>query len=1274
MLGPASSMQVVADGSRMDQMASRMPRLARLMAVLVCVAAALSIVGVVPAAAEVEITYRPQGIHEKEVIANNIEGKIESEPVYTEPPGFYAITSGIGGGGGGEYEYAEECEEGNLYKECKGLHTVIRQNTAVELPKGFIKLEHLFLESMYIGVHTVVYFRYGWSPLTEDFGGKEEAEPNHKHCLIGYPVNCATGNQVVTQTDLSVGGRGPMLGLKRTYNSQLAATQPSHGPFGFGWTSSYSAHLELKNEGTKATVYQENGGTVTFTLEWGTWHAPNGVKQATLAVEGTGYVYTLPDQTKLHFNEAGKLTSEEDRNGNAITLAYNAEKQLESATDSAGRKLTFAYNAEHEVESVKDPMGHTVKYTYESGNLMSVTQPGEVALRWQFKYDAAHELTSETDGREHTITTEYNGQYQVISQTDAMGRKRKWEYATTEEGITETKITEPNGSVTAEVFNTTGEPTSVTHAFGTPIAATTTNEYNSYGELTATTDPNKHTTKYGYDEAGNKTSEKDANENETKWTYNATHDVETMTTPKGEVTTIKRDAHGNPEVIERPAPESKTQKTTYKHNEKGDLTEEIDPLEHKTKFEVDTYGDRKSETDPEGNKRTWEYNEDSQETAMVSPRGNITGGKPAEFTTKTERDAQGRPIKITDPLAHTTKFTYDGNGNRATVTDGNSHTTTNTYDADNEQTKVEAPNKAITETGFDAAGQVTSQTDGNKHVTKYVRNLLEEVTEVEDPLGHKTAKEYDAAGNLTKLTDPKLRTTTYTYDAGNRPTEVVYSSGKPATIKYEYDKDSDRTGITDSTGTSKYTFDQLDRLTETETGHKEKTKYEYDLANEQTKITYPNTKAVTRAFDKDDRLEKVTDWSSNVTKFTYNQDSNQATTVFPTASKDEDKFAYNDADQMTEAKMLKSAESLASLVYTRDGDGQVKTTTSKGLPGEEKPASEYDANNRLTKGSTIAYEYDAGNNPTKIGTGTYKYNAANQLETGPSLTYTYDELGERTKTTPTSGPATTYGYDQAGNLTSVERPKEGVTTEIKDTYAYDGNGLRASQTISGTTTYLTWDMTEELPLLLSDGTNSYIYGPGGRPVEQISSGGTITYLHHDQQGSTRLLTGSTGTVTGKCTYSAYGTPTCEGASTTPLGYDAQYTSTDTGLIYLRARTYDPATAQFLTVDPLVGETGAPYNYAGDNPLNKTDPTGLMELSPCENRSEYEEKIRRIKKAYEGKETVEKELRLQAEENFKIEEQESKSKRAGQDAWGSGEAAGSSGGGEPKDAPPEADGE
>jgi hypothetical protein len=67
---------------------------------------------------------------------------------------------------------------------------------------------------------------------------------------------------------------------------------------------------------------------------------------------------------------------------------------------------------------------------------------------------------------------------------------------------------------------------------------------------------------------------------------------------------------------------------------------------------------------------------------------------------------------------------------------------------------------------------------------------------------------------------------------------------------------------------------------------------------------------------------------------------------------------------------------------------------------------------------------------------------------------------------------------------------------------------------------------------------AFMYGRCQITVEQInSSTGQVLYLHHDQQGSTRLLTGSTGKVEGKCSYSAYGTPACEGTATTPLGYD-----------------------------------------------------------------------------------------------------------------------------------------
>lgn len=44
---------------------------------------------------------------------------------------------------------------------------------------------------------------------------------------------------------------------------------------------------------------------------------------------------------------------------------------------------------------------------------------------------------------------------------------------------------------------------------------------------------------------------------------------------------------------------------------------------------------------------------------------------------------------------------------------------------------------------------------------------------------------------------------------------------------------------------------------------------------------------------------------------------------------------------------------------------------------------------------------------------------------------------------------------------------------------------------------------------------------------------------------------------------------------------------------LVGRYYDPATGQFISVDPLVDETGQPYAYTGDDPVNGTDPTGAI---------------------------------------------------------------------------------
>jgi RHS repeat-associated protein len=65
---------------------------------------------------------------------------------------------------------------------------------------------------------------------------------------------------------------------------------------------------------------------------------------------------------------------------------------------------------------------------------------------------------------------------------------------------------------------------------------------------------------------------------------------------------------------------------------------------------------------------------------------------------------------------------------------------------------------------------------------------------------------------------------------------------------------------------------------------------------------------------------------------------------------------------------------------------------------------------------------------------------------------------------------------------------------------------------------------------------------------------------------------------------------------TPLGFGGAYADA-TGLINLINRYYGPTTGQFLSVDPAVSLTQAPYSYANDDPVNEADPLGLWGWNP-----------------------------------------------------------------------------
>ena len=311
--------------------------------------------------------------------------------------------------------------------------------------------------------------------------------------------------------------------------------------------------------------------------------------------------------------------------------------------------------------------------------------------------------------------------------------------------------------------------------------------------------------------------------------------------------------------------------------------------------------------------------------------------------------------------------------------------------------------------------------------------------------------------------------------------------------------------------------------------------------------------------------------------------------------------SYDNADRLSSIADTEGSSPLASFTYGRDNHGLVTSETDTGTPGAGTTGDSYNALDQLTTAGSSSYSYNSANDLTTAPSGaTQAFNADDETcwsgsgtgscSSAPTgaTTFSYSSEGNRTSATDASG-TTSYGYDQANDLTSVT-PASGSATS----YVYDGNGLLEGETTGSSTTEYTWSpVGNSVPLLLEDGTNYYLYGNGTTPIEQINaSSGASSYLLADELGSTRAITDSSGTVTATFSFDAWGNETgSTGTATTPFLYAGSYYDAAAGLDYLRARWYDPGTGQFMSLDPQVASTLAPYSYADDDPLNGTDPSG-----------------------------------------------------------------------------------
>jgi RHS repeat-associated protein len=1060
------------------------------------------------------------------------------------------------------------------------------------------------------------------------------------HTVLGAPVDAEDGNMYHSFNDLQMAGRGVPLAFSRTYNSQAASVD---GPLGFGWSDNLGASLSVS--GSTAVLAEENGAQTTFTLSGGVWSPPPR-DLATLTQNGDGtWTVVRHTQDTLVFDVAGQLVSETDLNGNQTTYTYSGGL-LTGVTDASGRFLTLAYSGGH-IASVKDANvspARVVRYRYSgAGDLTDVidVNGGDT----HFRYDANHRMTAMQDPKCVAtagcpgIVTHYDAQGRVDSQKDQLGRRTTFSYAgdpTSATGGT-TTITDPVGHETFDAYQY-GLRVSHTLGYGTTAAATTTYEYDpATTQPTLVVDPDGHGTSMTYDANGNMLSRTDPLGHVTTWTYNGFNEPLTVTDPRGVTTTYTYDGRGNRTSISTPCADCSptlTQTTTYTYGDSshpGDLTAMTDPDGKTSTYSYDANGDRTSTTDPLGDMSTSTYNADGWRTSSVSPNGNLSGcGCAASYTTTysyiiagtTKVDAFGDLHAVTDALGHVTRASYDADRNRISTTDADGNTTTYVYDLANELITTIRPGTPTTTlaTGYNADGTVHDQLDGAGNATlTYGYDGLGRLVGSADALGHTTTLGYDPTGNVISRQDPggncyattPVGCTTMTYDAANQLTSITYSDGTTPNVTYGYDADGQRTTMTDGTGTTTWTYNELHQLVSTTNGHGDTVSATYDPRGNVVSVAYPDGHTVGRGYDADGRYTSTTDWLSHTSTFSYDADGNLIGETLGDGVTDASTF--NHSDQLEVMSYGKGATTLFKAVYTRDANGQVTKDTSQPSTQGGYHYTSLDQLCYTAASSTStcdaapagakSYQYDAADNlVTNASNTTQSFNAADELcwtapapATGtcgsmPSGTtaFSYDARGNRTSTSPPSGPASTYTFDQADRLVGLSNGASSVA------YTYDGAGLRASKTVGATTTDFTWGTGSGAPLLSQSSataTTDFVLDPTNLPLEQIVNN-TVQWFVHDELGSTRILAGPTGKSLAKFDYTPYGTlASSTGTATTPFMFAGQYEDAESGLYYMRARYYDPITGQFLTRDPAVAQTLAPYRYADSNPVTNTDPSG-----------------------------------------------------------------------------------
>ncbi len=207
-----------------------------------------------------------------------------------------------------------------------------------------------------------------------------------------------------------------------------------------------------------------------------------------------------------------------------------------------------------------------------------------------------------------------------------------------------------------------------------------------------------------------------------------------------------------------------------------------------------------------------------------------------------------------------------------------------------------------------------------------------------------------------------------------------------------------------------------------------------------------------------------------------------------------------------------------------------------------------------------------------------------------------------------------YDWDAGGRLRAVRDAGRTIAR-----YRYDARGQRVAKLVDGIATHYLYDAQRRLVAELDaqgEVFRQYVY-LADRPVAVLdrrdapgaAKGGarvprSIRFLHLNHLGAPEAVTDERARVIWRAEYAPFGRRLDQASPVTtqgnPAGFElalrlpGQYEDPETGLHYNDHRYYDPDTGRYLSPDPLGLAAGPnPYVYAGNDPLTRVDPSGLL---------------------------------------------------------------------------------